>query len=271
MEELKFVNRTSELQTLEKLYSTEGFQFVPIYGRRRVGKTRLVKEFIKSKPAIYFLADAVSEKQQLKKAGQSIGEYFNDIVLTQNGFLSWDQLFLYLKDKVANKRIIFVIDEFPYLVMSNPVISSIFQKGIDELLKHTNIFLILMGSSIGMMEREVLHYKAPLYSRRTASMEINEMDVLSIHEIFPHRSFSDIIQIYSIFGTIPAYLEKIDPKKDIFQIINESILDKHSFLYNEVEFILREEFREPRNYFVLLRSIAMYKHKVSEIVNDTGF
>ena len=271
MKEFKFVNRTSELQTLEKLYNQPGFQFVPIYGRRRVGKTRLIKEFIRNKKAIYFLSDSIPQTQQLKNLGQSVGEFFNDVILMQNGFTSWDQFFVYINEKAQRQRIIFVIDEFPYLVIANSAIATIFQKGIDEYLKQTELFLVLMGSSIGMMEKEVLHYKAPLYGRRTASIEVKEMNLLSIHEMFPDKSFSDVIRLYAIFGTIPAYLEKINPRKDVFSIIKDSILEKYSFLYNEVDFILREEFREPHNYFVILKSIALGKHKLSEIVNDTGF
>jgi AAA+ ATPase superfamily predicted ATPase len=149
---LKFVNRRNELSFLEKLYNTPGFQFVPVYGRRRIGKTRLIQEFIKGKKSIYFLADSVSEAEQLRNLGRIVGEYFKDAILTDAGFRDWYQFFSYIRDK--KERFIIAIDEFPYLVGSNPAISSIFQKGIDEYLKKTNLFLILMGSSIGMMEEE---------------------------------------------------------------------------------------------------------------------
>lgn len=135
-----------------------------------------------------------------------------------------------MKDK-SKDRLILVIDEFPYLVNSNSAISSIFQKGIDQYLKETQTFLILMGSSIGMMEKEVLHYKAPLYGRRTASLEIKEMNISALFELFPNKKISDIVKIYSVFGTIPAYLEKIDTKKDIFSNIEDLVLDKSSFFY----------------------------------------
>ncbi len=128
-----------------------------------------------------------------------------------------------------------------------------------------------MGSSIGMMEKEVLFYKAPLYGRRTASLEVKELPFNALKAFFPGRSFEDIVKIYSVFGTIPAYIEKLDPKHDIFTNITELILNKGTFLYNEIEYILREELREPRNYFVILRAIAQGKRKMSEIVNETGF
>jgi len=267
---LRFVNRQSELSFLEKTYRAEGFQFVPAYGRRRIGKTRLIQEFIKDKRAIYFLADSVSETEQLKNLGRIVGEYFNDPILIGAGFRDWYQFFSYIIEK-QKTRLIFVIDEFPYLVNSNSAISSVFQKGIDEHLKQTDVFLILMGSSIGMMEKEVLFYKAPLYGRRTASLEVKEMAFDSLKEFFPDKNFEDIVKIYSAMGTIPAYIEKINPRHDIFRNIKDLILNKGTFFYNEVEYILREELREPRNYFVILKAIAQGKRKLSEIINETGF
>ncbi len=266
---MKFVNRKEELKILEDFYREDKFHFVPIYGRRRIGKTRLVQEFIRNKPAIYFLADSVAEQEQLKNLGREVGAFFGDI-LAQRGFDDWRQFFAYLKGKIK-KRTILVIDEFPYLVNSNKGISSIFQKGIDEYLKDTKLFLILLGSSVGMMEREVLFYKAPLYGRRTGSLEMKEMAFGSLRDFFQKKSIYELVSIYGVTGAIPAYLEKIDPEQDIFRNIEDHILNKGTFLYNEVEYLLREELREPRNYFVILRSIAQGKRKLSEIINDTGF
>jgi hypothetical protein len=267
---MEFVNREEDLAVLEKLYKEEAFQFVVLYGRRRVGKTRLVQEFIEGKPAIYFLADSISESEQLKNLGREVGEFFNDPILTEAGFKDWYQAFRYLKEK-GEKRFVFIIDEFPYLVNSNPAISSIMQKGIDSYLKGSRLFLILLGSSIGMMEKEVLFHKAPLYGRRTASLEIKEMTFDSLKAFYPSADFRKRVEIYSVMGTIPAYLERIDPEATIFRNIRTSILDRGSLLHNEVEFLLREELREPRNYFVILRSVAQGKRKLSEIINDTGF
>lgn len=266
---MKFVNRQDELSFLKRARRGGGFQFIPIYGRRRIGKTRLVQEFIKDKKAIYFLADSVSESEQLRNLGRIVGEYFKDSILMDAGFRDWYQFFSYIKEK--RERLIVVIDEFPYLVGSNPAISSIFQKGIDEYLKKTNLFLILMGSSIGMMEKEVLFHKAPLYGRRTASMEVKEMPFNALKDFFSGRTFDELVKIYAVFGNVPAYIEKLNPKHDIFANIAKLILDKGTFLYNEIEYILREELREPRNYFVILRAIAQGKRKLSEIINETGF
>ncbi|MBM4270542.1 MAG: ATP-binding protein [Deltaproteobacteria bacterium] len=268
---MKFVNREQEMDILLRLYDKGFFQFIPIYGRRRVGKTRLVQEFIRAKPAIYFLADTASETEQLKNLGREVGDYYGDHILMTSGFRDWLQMFRYLAEKSGTQRLIFVVDEFPYLVNANNAISSIFQKGIDEIWKDTSIFLILMGSSIGMMEREVLFAKAPLYGRRTGSLEIREMPFAALNAFFPTLDFESRTALYGVFGAIPAYLEKVNESADILGNIRQAILDRGSFLYSEVDFLLREELREPRNYFVILRAIAQGKRKLSEIMNDTGF
>ncbi|MFZ2956551.1 MAG: ATP-binding protein [Candidatus Ozemobacteraceae bacterium] len=266
-----FINRVDELGFLRKYLEKPGFQFIPLWGRRRVGKTRLVREFIQGKRALYFLADSVTEAEQLRNLGREVGEFFGDSLLADSGFREWQQFFRYLREKSNNERLIIAIDEFPYLVHSNKGISSIFQKGIDTHLKESNLFLILLGSSIGMMEEEVLYYKAPLYGRRTGSLEVREMSFASLAEFFPGANLERRLEIFGVFGAIPAYFEQLGADCDILSAINDLILDCGSFLHNEVEFLLREELREPRNYFVILRAIAQGKRKMSEIINDTGF
>src|SRR3990172_8994591 len=172
---MRFVDRQEELGFLEQEYGQPSFRFIPLYGRRRVGKPRLVREFIGNKPAIYFLADTVSESDQLKNLGRCVGEYFKDMVLVEGGFRDWEQFFRYIREKSEGTHLVLAIDEFPYLVNANRAISSIFQKGIDTHLKDTKLFLILLGSSIGMMEREVLLSRAPLYGRRTGSLKVEEL------------------------------------------------------------------------------------------------
>ena len=268
---MRFVDRQEELGFLEREYEQPSFRFIPLYGRRRVGKTRLVREFIQNKPAIYFLADTVAEVEQLKNLGRSVGEYFKDRILIEGGFRDWEQFFRYIREKCAKARLVLVIDEFPYLVSAARAISSIFQKGIDTHLKDTKLFLILLGSSVGMMEREVLFSKAPLYGRRTGSLKVEELKFSALKEFFPEADLKKRAAIYSSFGAVPAYLEQVRPHESVFRNISELILARNTFLYNEVEFLLREELREPRDYYVILRAISQGKRKLSEIMNDTGF
>jgi AAA+ ATPase superfamily predicted ATPase len=268
---MQFVNRCAELAFLNHYWNESGFQFVPLYGRRRVGKTRLAREFLQGKRGVYFMADSVSEREQLKNLGREAGELFGDTILMESGFRDWPQFFAYIAGKSRTERLALVIDEFPYLVYANSAISTIFQKGVDTLLKETNLFLVLMGSSIGMMEQEVLFSKAPLYGRRTASLEVREMEFSALEEFFPRLPLEQRVGLYAVFGAIPAYLERVNPQETPLENVRRLALDRGSFLYSEVEFLLREELREPRNYFVILRAIAQGKRKLAEIINDTGF
>lgn len=273
MKNTKFVNRVSELDALERRYITENAEFMVIYGKRRVGKTELIKKFFENKPHIYFLADKRSENDQLKELAGKIGEFFKDPFISRNGFSDWISVFEYLKAKLKekhkHKKLIFVIDEFPYLVHSNKAITSLFQKGWDEYLKEMNIFLILCGSSISMMEKEILSYKSPLYGRRTGQMMIQPMKFAEMIHFFPEPDIEKAVMFYSILGGTPEYWKQFSDSMSVIENIKENVLKKDSFLYNEVEFILREELREPKNYFSIIKAISFGKTKLNEIVMET--
>src|SRR3989344_4158035 len=151
---MPFINREQELKVLNEKWQSKIAKFFIIYGKRRVGKTELIKQFIKDKSAIYFLADKRTSADQLQELGQIVGNYFSDEILIKNGFTDWIQVFSYIKTKADTQPLILAIDEYPYLTENDKSTSSLFQKGWDEYLKNTNIFLILCGSSIAMMESE---------------------------------------------------------------------------------------------------------------------
>ena len=266
---MKFVDRNWELEFLEKKYRENKTQLVVIYGKRRVGKTELIKQFSKGKPHIYFLADKTSEHDQLKDLSQKVASFFKDSFLKERGFENWLQVFSYLKEK--GDPLIFTVDEFPYLVDANRAISSVFQKGWDEYLKDFNVFLILSGSSVSMMESEVLGYKAPLYGRRTGQILVEPLKFQDIRGFFPHKSLDELVEIYASLGGIPAYLLQFNPEKSLWDNVKSKVLSKGEILYDEPEFILREELREPRNYFSILKAISLGKTKLGEIINETGF
>jgi len=263
----KFVNREIELETLEKRFKTNKPELFILYGRRRVGKTELIKQFMKDKPHIYFLSDKRHEKEQLKEFSKKIGEFFIDKLLINRGFGDWIDVFEYLKEKLKN-RIIFVIDEFPFLMTANKAIPSIFQKGWDEYLQNTKVFLILCGSSIAMMEKGTLSYKSPLYGRRTGQWKLDPLNFHESQDFFPNYNIEEKIESFSILGGIPAYLKQFDDMKDIFYNIEEKILKRDSFLYNEPEFVLREELKEPKTYFSILKNLSFGKTRLNEIATS---
>jgi len=205
----------------------------------------------------------------LKELGGLFGECFKDTMLEKHGFSEWLDVFKYLEEKVK-ERFVFVIDEYPYLVEVDKSISTIFQKGWDEHLKNKNIFLILSGSSISMMESETLTYKAPLFGRRTGQILVKPMLCKESRNFFPDKNFDEFISIFTLTGGMPAYLLEMDSKKTLKENIKDRIFLRTEFLHNEVEFILKEEFREPKNYLSILKAISYGKRKFSEIINETG-
>lgn len=266
---MKFYNRKQELKALNDWWKEKGSHLVIMYGKRRVGKTALSLEFAKNKPAIFHLAERLDPKLQLQKIAQEVGIYFKDDYVSEYGFQDWEQLFKYIAQK--KQKIVIIIDEFPYLVDADPAIPSIFQKGWDLYLSKSPVYLILCGSSIGMMEKHTLIYGAPLYGRRSGQILVRPFSFFELEEIFPKKSFEERLMIYSVVGGTITYLKNFLGRKNFWKVLESSILSKEQFLYEEVDFLLREEFREPRNYFSILLGLSLGKRKASEIINYTGF
>ncbi len=263
----KFVNRKSELDFLNKKAKEKGLQVIIIYGRRRVGKTELIKEFIKNKEAIYFLADKRGTNKNLERFADILQEYYDLPPLRMDTF---EETFKLITSRTGGKRFVVIIDEFSYLIERDPALISVFQMIIDEILKEMNLFLILCGSSMSMMEKGVLSFKSPLYGRRTGQIKLKSMNLKALKEFFPRYSIGELIETYGILGGIPAYLILFDPTKNIFDNIKETFFIKEHIFYEEPEMILKEELREPRVYFNILDAMAHGKTKLTEIANKAG-
>jgi hypothetical protein len=266
---MKFINRKKELDYFNGNWRAKTNQFIIIYGKRRVGKTELTKQFIKNKPSVYYLADKTTLNDQLKEIGRLVGSYFKDEILAEQGFPAWLDVFKYLKRKCKQKFVL-AIDEYPYLVESSPAISSIFQKGWDEYLKNSKVTLILTGSSVAMMESETLSYGSPLYGRRTGQIELLPLTFKQSNKFFPNKNFAEFMSFYAITGGMPAYLLQFDKSKSALTNVEEKVFPTTEYLHNEVEFIIREELREPKNYLSILKAISSGKAKFSEIINETA-
>jgi hypothetical protein len=263
-----FLDRKRELSLLRDRYQSGKAEFVVIYGRRRVGKTELIDQFIRGcKNGVRLLAREESKALQLSRFAAKLGEFFQDEFLKKTPFADWDGLFEYLSKKV-NGRTIIAVDEFPYLIKEDRALPSILQDYWDNKLKNSKIFLLLCGSSISMMESKVLGHRSPLYGRRTGQLLIKPLRFIHILDYV--GDLENAIEFYSVFGGTPAYVMETDPKRDIFANIAEKILREDSFIYRDVEFVLRQELVEPRYYFSILLSIARGNHRMGLIANDTG-
>lgn len=264
----QFIGRRKELKWLEKTYKDTQNSFLIIYGRRRIGKTELIKEFSKDKDHIYFLATIKPEIENLRDMKNIMADFLKDEVFNRIEFRGWEDLFKEFTNKVK-KRLIITIDEFSYLIEQNKATPSIFQKIWDENLKDKQVMLILCGSSIGMMETEVLGYKSPLYGRRTGQWKLEPFKFKELKQFFPKSSFEDRLQFYSFLDGIPEYLNKMNAEKNPEWNLKNKIFKKGEYLYEEAENLLRQEFREPRNYFSILQAISEGNTKYGEICNRT--
>ena len=260
----KFVDREKELATLESEYAKDRASFVVLYGRRRVGKTALCSEFIRGKHALYFLATEESEAQNRNQFKELAAEYLANPLLKSASVDNWGILFDTISQTPLLQKKVIVLDEFQYLGKANPAFPSIFQK-IWEKLKDTNIMVILCGSLITMMEDQTLNYGSPLYGRRTAQIKLKQIPFQYYQDFYPGKSRKELIEYYSITGGVPKYIELFYDDTDIYQAIQNNVLNRSSFLYDEPTFLLQKEVTEIGSYFSVIRTIAQGNHKLSKI------
>lgn len=265
---MKFLGREKEILDLEKEYARDG-GFVVIYGRRRIGKTTLIKQFIKSKTAFYFLATKEVESQSMKRFAGVIARTTGNSVLQKAAFSDWLDLFQAVADYKPNEKKVLVIDEFPYLVKVNDSFPSILQNAWDEILKDSNVMLILCGSLISMMKKHALSYESPLYGRRTAQMRIAPLPFTTVYEN-QKLSFEEAAEQYSITGGVPKYMEFFSDGQPLYEQIKENVLSKNGFLYEEPNFLLTDEVQVPTNYFSIIKIIADGNHKLGMIAGILG-
>jgi hypothetical protein len=260
---LKFINRKKELEGLDTLYGKEGSGLFIVYGRRRVGKTELVKKFIERKPNFYFLAKKQSIELEIERFKEMFSKEF-DVYLEKSNNI--EKLFRQIIEKIDPKeKFVFVIDEFPYWIEEYKNITSDFQHLWDEFLKNKNILIILTGSSIGMMETEVLGYKSPLYGRRTGQLKLEEIPFEYLKDFLPNYEIEYLIRTYGAIGGIPFYLKEFDPEKNFWENIKSTFFNKLNILYEEANILLREELRKPNIYFNIIKAIIDGSTTLSEI------
>lgn len=262
-----FIDRKEELKILRDRFGSGRAEFLVVYGRRRIGKTELVKRIIAEKNGIILMGREESQKLQLQRFSRLLGEYFEDDFLTKQGLNNWDAFFEYIYEKSKNKRLILALDEFPYLVKEEKALPSIIQDYWDNKFRETRLFLIIMGSSISMME-SLLGYKSPLYGRRTGQLKIQPFKFKDVAQHIGH--LEKAVEFYSVFGGTPAYITEVNPAKETIENVKEKFLRIDSFIHQDVRFVLMEELEEPRYYFSILEAIATGNVTLGNITNYTG-
>lgn len=262
---MQFVNRTNELKTLNTEYNANRSSLVIIYGRRRVGKTRLIKEFIKDKEALVFIATEENEQENRKNFKNTVAKYINSDLLIEISDLSWEGIFKELLKKNSTSKKIIVIDEFQYIGKSNTGFPSLFQKIWDTILIDKNVMIILSGSIISMMKSQALNYSSPLYGRRTAQINVKPIKFLHYKEFYPKGEHNQLIENYALTGGVPKYIESLLEYCTFEEKIRSVLTNPNSYLYEEAYFLLNSEVPEIGNYFSILRAISNGNVKTKDI------
>lgn len=258
-----FIGREKELAILEELYTSSRFEFLVLYGRRRVGKTSLLVEFMKKHKVIFFSAQEKNNALNLQDFSRCVQTYFDGMSFTT--FADWEQAFNYISQKSQNDKTVLVIDEFPFIASEYPAIKSILQHTIDHVWRNKNIMLVLCGSSISFMENEIMGYKSPLYGRSTMQLELKAFDYLESSLFFPDYSYEDKLLAYGILGGIPCYLASFDNSRPLKWNIARNILRTGAFLQNEPQLLLKMELREPSVYNSIFEAIASGASRLNDI------
>ena len=261
----RFVDREQEMATLQSEYERDGSALVVLYGRRRVGKTTLISEFIKNKKALFFLASEESESQNRLAFQEKAADFLNSNLLKNVEVKSWDVLFRAIMDSHFDSKPVIVLDEFQYLGKSNPAFPSVFQRIWDEILKDRQVMVILCGSLISMMQSQTLAYDSPLYGRRTAQIRLKQIPFAYYHQFFPDKSRKELIEMYAVTGGVPKYIELFSQSKDIYSAIEKCVLNRSGYLYDEPYFLLQQEVSEVGSYFSIIKAIAAGNTKLSSI------
>ena len=263
-----FIGREKELADLNELYLQDKFQLFVLYGRRRVGKTTLLNEFCRDKDTIFYSAEQSNNKLNLEKFSSLVFNFYGENNL--ESFSSWTNALSYIDERQKDKRLVLVIDEFPYLVKKNKALLSELQHLIDHRLINGNIFMILCGSYMGFMEKEVLGSKSPLFGRRTAQLHMKPFNYQTSSKFL--EGFSDVqkLELYGAFGGTPLYLQQISANESVEENIKRAYLKVISYLYEETLLLLRQEVQEPGVYSAIIEAIASGYTKANEISTKIG-
>lgn len=265
-----FLCRENELCKLNKRFESDELECVIIYGRRRVGKTALINEFVKDKPNIFFPALRSNAQGNLAALSKAIYTYLHPDAIDAPVFASFDAAFAEITRIVKNERIVFVIDELPYLVKSEPSITSMLQHLLDHDWCDSKLYLILCGSSMSFMEKKVLSEKSPLFGRRTAQFKIEPLTYLDAAKFHPELSPEENALIYGITGGVPHYINKLGVCGNVKDALIENFFDTSAYLFEEPENLLKQELREPAIYNSIITTIADGATKLNQISDKTG-
>ena len=263
-----FIGRKDALQSLENKYDENRCNLIVVYGKRRLGKTAFLKEFSKDKEHFFYMCRETIDSEQIKLFSEEIlaNHPIHSFIST---FDNWEKAFMFLVNEAKEKKILIIIDEFPYLAQSNKSVLSTLQNIWDNHGDNTKLMCILTGSSVSYIEDEILSEKSPLFGRTTGSIKIDALTFKESQYILNQFNIEDQIAYFSFLGGVPRYLKGMNSKKSVNENIDTQFLNKFSFLYQEINFLIREELREPSTYYAILGAVANGAHKIRDIAKAT--
>lgn len=271
-----FIGREAELSFLKDRYDEQRGQLVVLYGRRRIGKTETLREFCKGKPHVFYSCTQSTDKVQLAKFSKNILKENIPAKQYISEFADWESAFSSILDlPYGDEKKLIIIDEFPYMCKGNKSIPSILQYLWDAEFKDSNVMIVLCGSAMSFIEKELLAEKNPLYGRATGIYKMNGMGFYDAVKFFPDYSDKDKIFAYSILGGIPHYLRQFNAELSLAENIKKNILSKGCVLYSEVDFLLHQELRETQIYNSIIEAVALGSTKLNDIsqkslIDDTS-
>ncbi|MEK6858228.1 MAG: ATP-binding protein [Nanoarchaeota archaeon] len=264
------IDRTEELGLLETAWKKNTSEFIVLYGRRRIGKSKLIQEFIKNKEGVYFIAEDINKKVQITELKNVLANYFNDDFLRRTEINEWRDLFDYLQKIIpSDKRFCLAIDEFSYLIKNDPAILSSLQKFWDLFLSKTKIFFIVSGSLFGLMTEQVLSAASPLYGRRTRDILLTQLRYKDAFQ-FLNMNKEEKFKVFFAIGGVPEYMLKATAYKNSNDFFTNEFFQKNGYFYREPHFLFSQEFKEIRTYFTIVNAISFGNTKPNEIANFGG-
>lgn len=269
-----FVGRSRELETLDRLWSSARATLLILYGRRRVGKTRLLAQWLENHPedGFYWVAEPTSPLSQLRSFSQALMSFMDPEVDVPPDFTfgSWELALRQLATFSQNRRVALFIDEVTYLIDSDPKFVGLLQKVWDRWLTNANVMLAMAGSQMGMMRKHLLDYDAPLYGRATATVELPPLPYGTTKEYFPHYSAEERVAVFAMWGGVPAYWERLEPQQSVMENLRQIILPGNAWMVDESRILLQDFITDLHHYVGVMRAIADGQQAMSYISERTG-
>ena len=271
-----FIGRKSELELFDHVWQSERSALIILYGRRRVGKTRLLTHWLKNQDegaGFYWMAEATSHHDQIRSFAQTFTA-FEDPELNIHRdltFPSWEHAFRQIAKFARHQRVAVFIDEVTYIMDIMPQFISTLQKAWDQWLKQSKVMLVLSGSDLGMIEEGILSYSAPLYGRETARMQLQPLQYNATNLFFPQYNATERVQIYAMLGGIPAYWERLNnPNRSVLENLSQQLRLSNNWLVEEAQILLRDFITDTHNFVGILRAVSEGYEIFSDVANRAG-